>query len=173
MAVTTNAPTTNDVSDLDDAVAFILENSTVKTSGVREVPKAAYEKAMEKHGVTKDVLEKVQKAINHENSAAYLVAVADLEEKIASASEEDLANPTFRQDLSATVSLPTYGGKTKIEVTAEKQNRNPFWKEGDEKPQITFAHGVGRSSIDMKQRISKAAAEAGRQRIRTAMGVRD
>ena len=161
----------------EDAVAFYREHSTVKSNGIREVPRADFVSRLEEvHGVTKDTITKVQDAINFETTAAAHLALADLEEKISAAPADQLKDDAFRRDLSSVVRLPTFGGNTEVTVYAEKTDNIPGRigatdADGNPLPTTTTTYGRTRTSINTKARIDKAFHDTATARIKAALGV--
>ena len=161
----------SDEVQMADAVAHYLENSKLKGNGVREVPKAAFVEAMEKHGVTEADLKKVQAAVDFETTAAARVALADVEQKIQDSSKDDLKNDDYRKGLSATVRLPTFGGATEVECQAEKVSNIPF-RGDDEGPSTKTSYARFRTTINTKARIHKDLHDEAADRIRKHLGVK-
>ena len=156
---------------MQESVSHFLESSDIKSNGVRNVPKAAYVKALEKHGVTEADIKRVNTAIDFENTAAARVAVQDLESKISEASKEDLEKEEFRKGLSATVRLPTFGGSTDVTVNAEVFNNIPFRGDGDGEPQRKASYGRLRTTINTKGRIHPDFHAEADSRMRKALGI--
>lgn len=163
-----------DVNDLmEQTISHFIENSTVKSNGIREVKSDAYYEELEqRHGVTKEDLKRVQHAVDHTTTAAAHVALKDLEEKISNSSADDLKKDEFRRDLDAVVRLPTAGGSTEVTVNAEDINRIPFKGDGDE-PSYKTTYGRVSTKINTKGRIHKDFHEEATKRIRSALGVKE
>ena len=162
-----------DSDEMNAAVDHYLQESKVKSNGVREIPKAAFVTAMEKHGVTEADYKRMQSAIDFETTAAARVALADTEVKINSADKKDLENEEFRCGLSSTVRLPTFGGATEVSCQAEKWSNIPFRGEGDDAPSRKVTHGRFSTKINTKGRIYKDLHDEAANRIRAALGVKD
>lgn len=153
-----------------ESIDYFLENSKVKSNGVREVPKSAYNSALERHGVTHEEIKRVNEAVDFENTAAAHVALIDLEAKIAEASPEQMTDADYRKNLTSTVRLPTFGGNTEVELRAEKFTTNPFRGEG-EAPEPKASYGVLRTSINTKSRVHKDFHTEAQSRIRKSLGI--
>jgi hypothetical protein len=157
------------------SVSHFMENSTVRTNGTREVPKAAFREALAKHGVDDEMVKKVHDAVAFESTAAGRVALADLEKKIEGATDEDLADENFRRNLSAMVRLPTYGGST--EITAYAETHNPIPSRGtdaDGNPNergTKVTYGRIKTSINTKARIHADLHEESNERMRRSLKV--
>lgn len=163
----------NDTEQMTAAVDFYMENSKMKSNGVREVPKAAFVKRLtDVHGIEETDYKKLQHAVDFETTAAARVALADVETKIGEASKDDLANDDFRKGLSSTVRLPTFSGATEVECRAEKWSNVPFRGDGDaEAPAHKVTHGSFRTTINTKGRIDKNLHTEATDRIRAKLGV--
>lgn len=157
---------------MEQTISHFIENSTVKSNGIREVRKAAYLEELERHGVSEDDLKRVQHAVDHTTTAAAHVALKDLEEKISNSSAEDLKKDDYRRDLDATVRLPTAGGSTEVTVNAENVNRIPFKGEGDE-PSYKTTYGRVSTTINTKGRIHKDFHDEAGKRLRAALGIKE
>lgn len=159
---------------LQATVSHFLEHSKIKSNGIREVPKDAFVEELARHGVTREEITRVQDVVDLVTTAAAHVAVHDVEQKIGEASKTDLADDTFRRNISATVRIPTFGGATDVTVKAEDRNPIPFrgGEEGGE-PQFKTTYGRLRTSITTKARIHRDFHEEASSRIRKALGVVD
>lgn len=158
-------------SDVSEAVSHYLENSKVKVNGVRDVPKAVFVEALEtRHGVTKEMIDQVQKAVDFETTVAAHVALHDVEQKIGELPEEGLKDDDKRRGISATVRLPTFGGATDVTVSAESYSPIPF--RGDGEQQFKTTYGRVQTKIATKGRIDRNFHEVAADRIRAALGVK-
>lgn len=158
-------------TDMTEAVSHYLENSKVKSNGVRDVPKAVFVEALEtRHGVTKEMLDQVQSAVDFETTAAANVALHDVEQKIGEMSKTDLKDDDARRAISATVRLPTFGGATDVTVSAESYSPIPF--RGDGEQQFKTTYGRTQTRIATKGRIDRNFHEEASNRIRKALGVK-
>ena len=163
------------IPGLSEAVNFYREESKVKSNGVREVPKAAFIKAIAKHGVTEDDLKKVNDAVNFETTVAAALAVSDVEEKISQASKDQLKDEEFRKGLEGVVRIPTLGGATTVTAFAETHNPIPTRgdADGNGERQIKITHGRIKTQISTKGRIIGNYAETARDSIRAKLGIKD
>lgn len=153
--------------DINDTVNHLIENSKIKPNGIREVSSGAYYDALAKHDVTKADVERIHGAVNHLETAAAHVALLDIEGRLANATADELKDSEYRKNLSSTVRLPSFGGATEVQVLAEKENRNPFSKDGETK----MSYGVVRTSVSLKKRINKDFLAEADSRMRAALGV--
>ena len=166
---------TPEQEQMKNAVNFYLENSTIKSNGIREVRKADFVEAMKKHGVTADDYKKVQDALDYEVTAAAGAALVDTENKIKEASADDLKNEEYRKSLSSVVRLPTFGGSTEVECRAEKHSNIPFRgdADGNGEPAVKIDYGRFRTTINTKGRIHKDLHAEAVSRIKSALKVKD
>lgn len=165
---TINGTTTPSIAD---SVKVYLEEGKLKPNGTRDIPTAAFMGQMEKHGVTKDSIKLYHDALAQETTAASEVASLDLIDTIGNASKEDLKNEEFRKNLSASVRLPTYGGSTEIEHTAERFNNVPA--RGDQPASRQASYGAFRVKVNTKGRVHKEVLESAQSRVREALGIKD
>jgi hypothetical protein len=157
---------------MEQAVAYYLENSKMKSKDLREVPKAVFAKALkEHHGITEDEIKKVQSAIDFETTAAAHVATADVEKMIDDATEEELKDEAFRKKMQSTVRLPTHGGSTEVTLHAERWNNIPFRGEDDEGPKRKVTYGHVSTTINAKGRILPDFHTEANNRMRAKLGV--
>lgn len=152
------------------ATDWYLKNSKVKANGVREVPKAAFIEALETHGVTKEMINQVQNAVDFETTAAAHAALHDVEQKIGELPKEGLKDDDARRGISATVRLPTFGGATDVTVSAESYSPIPFRGDGEQQYKTTY--GRVQTKITTKGRIDRNFHDEAANRIRSALGVK-
>jgi hypothetical protein len=166
-----------DKEAMDKTVSHFLANSTVKNNGIREVSKSALRETLDEHGVTDDMVKKVQRAIDFTSTAAGRVALHDLEEKVTSSSADDLANADYRKDLRSTVRLPTHGGSTEITAYAETTNPIPSrGVDGDGNPNergSKTTYGRLRTSVNLTKRIHVDLHAESSERMRKALNIKD
>jgi hypothetical protein len=154
------------------AADFFAENSRTKSNGVREVPKAAFFKELDKHGVTESDVKKVSEALSFVRTAGAELATRDLEAKIGEATPDQLGDAAFRRGLSATVRLPTPEGSTDLTLYAESVNNIPFRGDGDGgEPQTKTTYGRLKATVNTKMHIHRNFLQEADDRMRKALGV--
>lgn len=170
VCVDIEVPTESDLR-VEKGVEFYMEHSKLKTNGVREVPKAAFNQRLkEEHGIDEAEYKRLQTALDFETTVAAHVALNTIESDLRKASAEDLASDDFRKGLSAIVRLPTPGGNTEVEVKAERHDNIPF-REGSDGPSHKITYGRLSTKINTKSRIDKDFHETAASRIRAILGV--
>lgn len=142
-----------------DAVAFILENSSVSDSGKRNSTKSAYFDFMKGQGVPKAQVQAVAEAESRYVSGAVRVAADDLVAKVAAAKKAG-DDPN---DLRSEVVLPTSNGRIDATVTAHSTARVPRTGETIDR------FGATKVSIRIGSAIKRPAAEYARDAVTAAM----
>jgi hypothetical protein len=148
-----------------------LANSTLKGKDeVRDVSKAGFSLAMASAGVSDADVKRVQNAVNMATEAAADIAADDLVAKLDKMSKDDLANDETRRGVSASVRLPTHGGRTDVTVLAERSSPTPFRGEGGER-QTVVKHGVIRVAVNGTARLNKDLPGNITSRIKDKLGM--
>ena len=158
---------------MDETVSFFMENSKLRSNGIREVSKPAFMEQVKKHGINQSDFERVQTAVDFVTTAAGHVALRDLEERVGAASPEELKEESFRKGLSSTVRLPTHGGATEVTVKAETKNPIPFRGEEGAEPQFKTTYGQTRTTINTKGRMFRDFNAEADSRLRKALGMEE
>jgi hypothetical protein len=166
---------TETIEGLNDAVEFYRSEAKTKSSGILEVPKAAFVKAIAKHGVTEADLKRVNDAVNFETTAAAALAVSVVEEKISQATKDQLKDEDFRIALDGVVRIPTFGGATTVTAFAETHNPIPQRgnADGNGEREIKVTYGRIKTQVATKSRIIGNYGETARDAIRAKLDIKD
>jgi hypothetical protein len=158
---------------MSSAVTRYMQNSKVNAKGEREIPRDVYAEGLETHGVTIEEIKRVNAAVAFENTAAAGTLTQDILNQISEASPEDLKSEDFRRGMTATVKIPTVGGRTVLTMNGEAQIRIPGKPDvdGNNEPKFKTAHGRLGMKVDTKGHIDKSFHEEAEAQIRKALGL--
>ena len=150
--------------------AALRGGSELNQHGVRNISTKLFEEQLKEQGVDIKELKKGQAAVDLITSAASVVAIQDLGDKIAAATDEQRADVEWQKATKAKVRIPTAGGSTTLRAHTNRETRSPH-KGEDGQISVTPGYGVVKIDINAEARLSTGFGAYARDTIMASLGI--